>query len=339
MKLPRILIMPPQPWYMEIHAEYLVRYLSDQFFIEVADIPYPPYKDFRSRFPETQPYQRNPDDYDLLWPILPTHWLVEKDLYAHKVATVHYSPGEGRYTDVAVAACSTPIACKGYGDFKHHHLSFGVDTDLFKPLNFKREDDRLRIGMLGTIVNPRRMIKEVVRPLADIPGVKLELYTNDRLDNQAILNMGGGDIYDFIVGGRRPWPGIPNLYNRFDVIIRCDSDPGYAFPVLEAAACGVPVIATNQGIEHFITNAGGGILVEADEVDSNGCGRNWYLDHPDLVLERVKNAVLELRDSPDKRKEMGRKAREEVVNNWRWEKFLPAWRAFFEDGLKKVSEK
>lgn len=335
-KLPRILIMPPQPWYMEVHAEYLVRHLSDKFWMEVADVPYPPYENFMSRFPTTQPYQRNPDDYDLLWPILPTHWLVDQNSYAHKVATVHYAPNEGRSHDVAVIGCSTPIACKAFGDRSHHHLKFGIDTNLFQPLNFAREDNLLHVGMVGTIVNPRRGVKEIMRPLADLPGVRVELYTSSRLDEQAIKNMGDGDILNFVVGGNRPWPGIPNIYNRLDILIRCDSDPGYAFPVLEAAACGVPVIATDQGIEHLITGRGGGILIEADEVDSNGSGRIWYQDHPDKVLERVRNAVIELRDDPKLRKEMGKKAREEVVNNWNWDRFIPFWEEFFNEGLRKV---
>ena len=112
----KILIIPPLPWYMSVHAEYLIRHLSDKFFIEVADVPYPPYENFLDRFPETNPYQRNPDDYDLLWPILPSHWVVtEKDKYAHKVATVFYQPNEGRFEDMAVVGAATPMASKSLG--------------------------------------------------------------------------------------------------------------------------------------------------------------------------------------------------------------------------------
>jgi glycosyltransferase involved in cell wall biosynthesis len=118
--------------------------------------------------------------------------------------------------------------------------------------------------------------------------------------------------------------------------MRTDQDPGISFPVLEAAACGVPCIATNGGIDHLFTEAGGGILIEADEVNSYGEGRSWYIDHVDEVGKRFRNAIIWMRDHPEERKEMGRKAREEVMRNWTWEKLIPAWREFFREGIQNV---
>ena len=320
---------------METNAEYLVRYLSDEFLIEVADVPYPPYDNFIDRFPETYPFQRNPDDYDLIWPILPTHWVItEKDKYAHKIATVFYQPNEGRMDGVAVTAGATPLSEKGL-DFS---LRFGVDTEMFKPLVFNKNSKVLNVGMVGTLNNPRRIAKEIWTALKDIDGVNLMLFPSHRFNEHDIEQLGGKEILNNIVAGEKGWPGIANIYNRLDVLIRSDIDPGYSFPVLEAAACGVPVIATDSGIDHLITEAGGGILIKADELESGGSTRAWYQSHVPEVVERVKDAVIWMRQNPINRILMGRNARKEILKNWTWDKHIGNWRKFFRKGIDNASK-
>lgn len=332
----KILIVPPlNNWYMEVHAEYLIRYLSNEFFIEVADVPYPPYDNFLDRFPETNPFQRNPDDYDLIWPILPSHWVImDKDKYAHKVATVFYQPNEGR-SDVAVVGATTPLAEASLKDKPFHKLRFGVDTNLFKPLNFKK-GDKLNVGIVGSLNNPRRITKELWQALKDVEGVNLMLFPSHRLNEHDIDLLGGREILKNIVSGDKSWPGIANVYNRFDVLIRIDLDPGYEFPVIDAASCGVPVISTDGGIASFITNTGGGILIEADKKEDGGSTRAWYQANIDEVAKRTKNAVIYMRDHENERKMMGLKARSEIFKNWTWEKTIPGWREFFREGIRNV---
>src|SRR3990167_5836422 len=139
----KILFIPPgiaNGWYMEAHYEYLIRYLSDEFFIEMANVPYPHYKNFLDRFPETSPLDRSPDDYDLLVPLLPTHWGYDHDTYKDKTACVLYEPGEGRWQHAKALALTSPIVEAGdYGDRKRYPVRFGIDTNLFQPIEMKRE--------------------------------------------------------------------------------------------------------------------------------------------------------------------------------------------------------
>lgn len=330
----RILIAPPLVgWYMAAHAEYLIRYLSDEFFIEIADLPYPPYKNFLDRFPQTNPFQRSPDDYDLIWPMLASHWVItERDKYRHKIAITMYEPGEGDHDDVAVVGCCTPVAeedCRG-ANHKFHSLRFGVDTQLFKPLNFKRQDDLLHVGMIGTLTNPRRQIKEI-ESLFNLPGVKFDFYPSTWINNGDIERSGGKEYLKNVVTGDKYWPGLPNIYNRMDVLLRIDNSYGYSFPVLEAAACGVPVITTYQGIDHYITEAGGGMMILPDEG-----GPRWPFNHEQELIEKVQYALEWLRDYPEARAQMAQKARKEVETNWTWEKHIPAWRKFFREGVESA---
>lgn len=330
----KILIVPPlRPWYMEAHAEYLIRYLSDEFFIEVADIPYPPYENFLDRFPDTYPFQRNPDEYDLIWPMLASHWVVvERDKYAHKIAIVMYEPGEGRHNDVAVVGCATPVVeadCK----VPYHSLRFGIDTELFKPLNFKKKDDLLHVGIIGTLTNPRRQIKEI-ESLFNMSGVSFDFYPSTWVNNGDIERSGGKEYLKRVVTGDKYWPGLPNIYNRMDVLLRIDNSYGYSFPTLEAAACGIPVITTYQGIDHYITEAGGGIMILPDTG-----GPRWPFNHEEELVGKVKRAIEFMRDNLNDRILMGYAGREEIVKNWTWEKHEQKWRDFFREGIRNAEKK
>jgi glycosyltransferase involved in cell wall biosynthesis len=331
----RILFVLPERWYVEAHAELIRRYLSDEFFIEIALTPYPPFKDFLSRYPETNPFQRSPDEYDLLWPMLPSHWQIPGDEYAHKVVTVFYGPNEGRSVGVALVGAATPMVEKACiaGNIPYHSLRFGVDTELFKPYPMIREDNLLHVGYIGTHQNPRHMVKDVIMKQADIPGVRLMIYPTSWINDGGNLdNVGGAkDFLPHVVGGDVAWNGLPNIYNQLDVVLRMDQDPAYSFPTQEAASCGVPVIACDSGIDHLFTEAGAGILIPGD--------RPYYMEHEADVAKKVREAIIWMRDHPKERKEMGIKGREEVLKNWTWDKNIDAWREFFRAGLKNAVHK
>lgn len=339
----RILIMPPGVkggWYMQAYVEYLIRYLSDEFFIDMGDVPYPPYKDFLNRYPETSPFMRNPDDYDLLVPLLATHWgVTEREKYKKKVACIWYEPNEGS-RDVLGIASLTPLSDKSLENDTSVYwksLKFGIDTDLFKPLNFKREDDLLHVGVVGTHINPRRMNKEVIVPLADIPGVRLMIFPNN-WDNDGgnLEQVGGKKFLDHVVTGGKTGAGLANIYNQMDVYIRTDSDPGFACPILEAQACGVPVITTNQGIDKYFTEAGGGIMLAPDEPNTFNTTREWCLNDPNDVAKKAREAVIWMRDNPGARQMMGKTGRNFATMGWQWEDHIPYWREFFREVLKRA---
>jgi glycosyltransferase involved in cell wall biosynthesis len=307
---------------MEAHYEYLIRYLSDEFFIEMAGVPYEPFDNFLDRYPETNPFMRSPKDYDLIIPLLPTHAGVPTTQeWFDKMALVMYEPGEGHWNAVKHLASTTDVTDAGvYPDKNVHKVRFGIDIDLFKPIPMLREDNLLHVGVVGSYGNPRRMFEEAIKPLYDLEGVRImifpQMWVNNGGTEDKIERLGGMEFVKRVVSGGKFWPGLPNVYNRMDVLLRCDSYYGLSFPVLEAAACGVPVIATNMGVDHHITKAGGGILLKKDESQ---------------LAEKVREAVIWMRDNPEERKVMGKKALREVRNNWKWEKQIPAWRRFLRE--------
>src|SRR3990167_7557366 len=105
----KILCMPPwHQWYVGAHVEYLIRELADEFFMEIATIPYPPYSDYKQRIPPESPFMRNPDDYDLLWAMWAGQWLVPQEEYAYKMAVVLYQHDDGRSEGCKIVGAATP---------------------------------------------------------------------------------------------------------------------------------------------------------------------------------------------------------------------------------------
>lgn len=330
----RILCIPPwHGWYVEAHVEYLIRELSDEFFMEIADIPYPPYDNYLT-LPHANPFLRNPDTYDLLWPLWAGHWGVPIDPYKHKTAVVIYQPGEGHTDGCARIGATTPIVEEEFTRFNipFRSLRFGVDTKLFYPVPTLRNGyccDKLHVGYVGNHANVRHMLTTVISPLRTLEGIHLMLFPASWQNNGGNFKDWDGDnLMPYVVTGDKRWTGMPNIYNRMDVLLRIDQDPAYSFPTLEAAACGVPVIATHSGIDHLITNAGGGILIPGD--------RSQHMNNPEITAKNVRDAVIWMRDNRNARGLMGIKGREEIEKNWTWDKFFGDWRLFFREAFANL---
>lgn len=333
----RIMCIPPLPsWYVEAHVEYLIRELADEFFMEIANNPYPPYETYLQRIPPETPFMRNPDDFDLIWPLWAGHWGIPIDKYKHKTAVVIYQPGEGHSAGCSLVGAATPLVEKEFDThgYEYKSLRFGVDTNLFYPVPALRDKyccDKFHVGYVGNHANVRHMLTSVISPLRTLEGIHLMLFPASWQNNGGNFDdWDGHNLLPFVVSGDKRWTGMPNIYNRMDVLLRIDQDPAYSFPTIEAAACGVAVIATNSGIDHLITDAGGGILIDGD--------RSFYMNHSEKVADIVRQKVVFLRDNPDLAKEMGRKGREEIEKNWTWDKFYKDWREFFREGVRRANQ-
>lgn len=325
----KILFIPPgiaNGWYMENHYEYLIRYLSDEFFIEQAQVPYPPFKGFLDRWPETSPLERNPEDYDAIIPLLPSHAGVPTTQeWFDKMGIVMYEPGEGHSAAAKTLAGATPYVDQAnYEGRKCWPVRFGVDTEIYKPYPMLRQDNLLHVGILGSHATPRRMIEQVIRPLYDLEGVRIMFFPSPWINSGGepalIESLGGKEFLKRCVAGNKRGVGVANMYNQMDVLIRCDASYGYSFPVMEAASCGVPVIATDCGIDHLITQAGGGILIDGNPLR--------FINEHEELRDKVCEAVIWMRDHPKERRTMGEAGRTEIENNWTWPQMIPAWREF-----------
>ena len=182
-----------------------------------------------------------------------------------------------RGVDYAIAGTESAAAvwrAKGYRGPLAVIPQFGVDPALFAPAELR---DRRRtgrsfvIGYVGRLV-PEKGVHLLIRALAKVPGTwRLEVIgqgpEHGALERLArSLNLGNRVAF----AGQIPSVRMPEFYRELDVI----AVPSRTLPnwkeqfgrvIIEAMACGVPVIGSDSGAIPDIVGSAGLIFPEGDE--------------------------------------------------------------------------
>jgi D-inositol-3-phosphate glycosyltransferase len=168
----------------------------------------------------------------------------------------------------------------------------GVDLERFRPS--AQRDSRARLGLSGAeqvilYVGRFDPIKGIDRLLAAVAQVQRE--TRLRL----VLVGGGGDnapedralhamcsalsLEDCVTfAGRRGHDELPDYYRAADALVLPSHYESFGLVVLEAMACGTPVIATRVGVvEDIVRNGVNGWVVEENGPESLAEGLRWGL--------------------------------------------------------------
>lgn len=116
---------------------------------------------------------------------------------------------------------------------------------------------------------------------------------------------------------------LSDIYNLFDVYIQPASSEGFGIPIVEAAACGVPVMATDySAMETEVRKlAGYPIKLRAKHLEmETGCDRAL------LDLDHTVELWKELLDKPQPlRVQDGLKTRKAFEDNYGWDKTAKVW--------------
>ncbi len=197
-----------------------------------------------------------------------------------------------------------------YDIFKGHHESVchtphGVDHHVFHPLAkgpISSPSGEITLGWAGSRTNHpgKRGLDELILPaLNGLSGISLK--TADRESKW------------------RTQEEMVEFYQGLDACICASRTEGGPHPLLEASACGVPVISTQVGIApELVEHMENGLLI-------------------DRTLDAVREAVILLRDNRDLRVEMAVKARETIEENWTWDIQAQKYIPFFNKGLECLS--
>jgi glycosyltransferase involved in cell wall biosynthesis len=134
----------------------------------------------------------------------------------------------------------------GFEENKIKVIYLGVDHSRYHPMN--RARCKIKFGLttqekyilvVASNLPHKRMdiTKEVFdRVKKECPGIKLlKVGYGDVLQGDGIINMGWVKEED-----------MPSLYNAADIFLHTAEYEGFGLPVLEAMACGVPVVASNS---------------------------------------------------------------------------------------------
>lgn len=179
------------------------------------------------------------------------------------------------------------------------HTKYTVDFDSFFPVPTPPET-RLRVGWAGSLTNhgSKRGFHEFIKPACDtFPEIELKLQTREDnpVDNDNAMRA---------------------FYNSLDLYIVASRSEGTPRPLLEAAACGIPILTTDVGIApELIQDGVNGFMVERTLP---------------AFVERLRTILAER----DRLPAMGKLLRQRMEDEFDWRHLIVQWTDFFNFALE-----
>jgi glycosyltransferase involved in cell wall biosynthesis len=201
----------------------------------------------------------------------------------------------------------------------------GIDDCLFAPCrdtSLRKElgvgDSELLVGAVGN-VRPAKSYEVLLKAAAI-------LLRNDSSYRFVIVGEAQGALYQDLLSLRDQLglrhklafvgfrDAIHRVMNNFDVCVSTSSSEGFSLAVVQAMACGVPVVATRSGgPEEIITDNQDGLLVEVGSP------------------ERVARAIDRLKKEPDARERFARQGREVVQARFTLRRMVERYECIYDE--------
>lgn len=112
-----------------------------------------------------------------------------------------------------------------HDESKMYYAPYGIDTKLFCPKP-RAENKVFTIGWAGNHVRTWKRFKELQALIGKIDNVVFKTQLKDK---------------------KIPYEKMPEFYQSLDLYVCYSIEEGFGYPVLEAAACGVPIVTTPVG--------------------------------------------------------------------------------------------
>jgi glycosyltransferase involved in cell wall biosynthesis len=145
-------------------------------------------------------------------------------------------------------------------------VPYGVDTTFFRPLGGRRFGERVRILHVGQ-VGHRKGLRYLLSALAEIDDQRYELTVVGPVVHRGFARRGisNGVCYRGVLSREH----LVQLYSECDAFVLPSLAEGMALVVLEAMACGAPVVVTEAcGYEGIVRNGTEGFVVPPRDVDA-----------------------------------------------------------------------
>jgi len=172
----------------------------------------------------------------------------------------------------------------------------GIKTNLFKPNKIEKDIDIFYIGSSDPI-DRYSLVKQIITFMKHKPKTKILLIDKEWIsDDKALVN----------------------LYQRSKVLLATAYNEGFGLVPLEAMACGVPVVATDEaGHKETVIDGTTGYLLS---------------QNPKLFAQKLEW----LFSHPKDREKMGNNARNVVLKDWSWNSRSDELLRTFQDYLDKI---
>lgn len=220
---------------------------------------------------------------------------------------------EFEYADKFIAASSITkesLIYSGVSDDRITIIPYGVNTTKFSSEKRRQREEKLKILYVGH-VDYRKGVHHLLNVVNKMTGVELNLYGVYHEDSPIYRENKLKDnihFHGFVTPDK-----LPYIYRNNDVFVFPSTNDGYGLVVVEAMACGLPVICS--------ANAGAADLIE------NGVNGFVYTASDEKMLEQL---IEYMRSNPDKSKQIGDCASKRV-KEYTWEKYYSSIRGLVRD--------
>lgn len=264
----------------------------------------------------------------------------------HEPGPVHKIPP--RVKDFFEKTRSTPIAMSRFGQdqlidagLEPLYVPHGIDTQTFKPWPQAQirqaiglPEDKFIVGMVAANKGsnpPRKSFPQVLEAFGRFhkthPDSLLYLHSmmRDSYDGldllllsqamdvpmSALASTSDLDIHLGFDNGQ-----MSQLYSTFDVLCAPSLGEGFGIPIVEAQACGVPVIVND--CTAMTELCGDGWLVENMKIYDPAQGVYWGYPHVDSIVEKLEEAYERRGGGSEKAREFaeGYDARTVFMDHW-----------------------
>ena len=213
------------------------------------------------------------------------------------------------------------LALKSNPKQKINIICNGVDTQEFKPDDFSKEKDKIVITPGASRITSRKGLKYLIEAIATLskkyPNILLEIIGSgdekDKLEELA-FNLGITNKVNFV--GAVSHKDTLKYYQKANIFVLPSLNEGMSNTMLEALACGLPIISTKTG--------GSGELVQENQ---NGC----YIKMKDSldIVEKIEKII----NNPELMEKMSKKSIE-IAQSLSWKKVAEQYLGFY----KRIAE-
>jgi len=184
---------------------------------------------------------------------------------------------------------------------KIHVVPNGINTNMFSP--YKADHDDFRILWVGRMVE-RKGIQELLKAFkllhSDFKETKLLLVGEGPLREWVIDFIYKNSLEDSVeLKSFVKYEDMPKIYNSCDIFVLPSHHEGVPKSVLEAMACGLPIVMTEM--EHL-----------TDLLDGAG------LTHKLGKVEEIRDRIQYLIENNDRLKRMGKKGHKKIEKQHSW---------------------
>ncbi len=162
----------------------------------------------------------------------------------------------------------------------------GVDTQMFKPMTVSRPNE-FTVAYAGRI-SPEKRVSQILETAENLPDIHFMIAGKKQ------MNISFPETIEYL--GALRFPEMPEFYNKADLIILPSATEGFPNMVLEAYACGKPVL----------------VATEAFPAELNLYGSVADIDEFESEIESLRKVDLNA---------LGRQARSYVQRQYTWETF------------------